>query len=150
MDNGHCDAMVMAAAGLQRLGLEERITEIIDPHNVVPAVSQGIIAIESRMDDPATEAVLQGVNHEETLRIAIAERAFLKSMDGGCQIPIGCYSTTEGDAFSFTGFVSDLKGERYIRCTLTGKQEEATTIAMEVSKRMMQQGASEILEEIRR
>jgi hydroxymethylbilane synthase len=149
MDNGHCDAMIMAATGLQRLGLEERITEIIDTEIMIPAVSQGAIGIEIRENDSNMETIMNGINHDETMAITTAERAYLKSMEGGCQIPIGCYTTKNGDNFSFTGLVADLKGKRCIKLTLNGKFEEAETIALEVSKQMVAKGATEILEEIR-
>ncbi len=149
MDNGHCDAMIMAATGLQRLGLDDRITEIIDSEVMAPAVSQGAIGIEIRENDPTIETIMNGINHHETMVITIAERAYLKSMEGGCQIPIGCYTTKEGDNLSFTGLVADLKGKRCIKLTLNGKFDEAETIALEVSKQMGLKGATEILEEIR-
>ncbi len=149
MDKGYCDAMIMAATGLQRLGLEERITEIIDTNIMVPAVSQGAIGIEVRENDSLIETIMNGVNHDETMLVTTAERAYLKSMQGGCQIPIGCYTTTEGGSFSFTGLVADLKGKRHIKLTIKGKLEEAETIALEVSKQMVAKGATEILEEIR-
>jgi len=149
MDNGHCDAMIMAATGLQRLGLEEKISEIIDIEIMVPAVSQGAIGIEIRKNDPITETIMKGINHDETMTITTAERAYLKSMEGGCQIPIGCYTKRNGDDFSFTGLVADLKGKRCIKLTLNGKFNEAETIALEVSKQMVAKGATEILEEIR-
>jgi hydroxymethylbilane synthase len=150
MDNGYCDAMIMAAAGLQRLNLDERITEIIDPENIIPAVSQGIIAIETRSDDEHIATVMSGINHQPTMQVALAERAFLKAMDGGCQVPIGCYSEVSGDEIVFTGFVSDLKGEKTIRLTKKGSLNDARAIALEISDQMAEQGAKEILDEIRK
>lgn len=149
MDGGHCDAMIMAATGLQRLGLEERITEIIDTAVMVPAVSQGAIGIEIRENDPEIELIMNGINHERTMLITTAERAYLKSMEGGCQIPIGCYTTTDGDDFNFTGLVADLSGKRSIKLTLSGKLEDAVAIGLEVSRQMVAKGATEILDEIR-
>lgn len=150
MDNGYCDAMIMAAAGLQRLNLDERITEIIDPENIIPAVSQGIIAIETRSDDEHIATVMSGINHQPTMQVALAERAFLKAMDGGCQVPIGCYSEVSGDEIVFTGFVSDLKGEITIRLSKKGQLNDARAIALEISDQMAEQGAKEILDEIRK
>lgn len=149
MDNGHCDAMIMAATGLQRLGLENRITEIIDTDIMVPAVSQGAIGIEIRKNDEDIATIINGINHEETMLVTTAERAFLKSMEGGCQIPIGCYSVISDNKFSFTGLVADLKGEILIRVNSSGKLEDAKAIALDVSKQMIAKGATEILEEIR-
>lgn len=150
MDNGYCDAMIMAAAGLQRLNLDERITEIIDPENIIPAVSQGIIAIETRADDEQIATVMNGINHQPTMQVALAERAFLKTMDGGCQVPIGCYSEVSGEEIVFTGFVSDLKGEKTIRLSKKGSLKDARAIALEISGQMAEQGAKEILDDIRK
>lgn len=149
MDDGHCDAMIMAATGLQRLGLENRITEIIDTDVMVPAVSQGAIGIEIRENDPAVENIMNGINHQETMHITTAERAYLRSMEGGCQIPIACYTIKNGDEFTFTGLVADLKGEKQIKITLQGEYHQAKSIALDVSKQMVAQGATEILDEIR-
>lgn len=150
MDNGHCDAMIMASTGLQRLGLEARITEIIDVDIMVPAVSQGAIGIEIRENDEDIATIINGINHEETMLVTTAERAFLKSMEGGCQIPIGCFSIITDDNFDFIGLVADLKGEISIRVTSSGKLENAEAIALDVSKQMIAKGATEILEEIRK
>lgn len=149
MDKGYCDAIVMATIALQRLDLEDRITEILNSDVMIPAVSQGVIAIETCINDSVTASILQSINHEETMHVVTAERAFLKSMDGGCQIPLGCYSMIQGETFSFTGFVADLKGERSIKLTLTGQLKHAKEIAIEVSQQMKAQGAVEILNEIR-
>jgi hydroxymethylbilane synthase len=149
MADGHCDAMIMAAVGLQRLGMEDKITEIIDTEVMLPAVSQGAIGIETRANDPEIDSIMQGINHDETLLITTAERTYLKSMEGGCQIPIGCFSEVSGESISFTGLVADLTGERIIKMTLNGKLEQVETIALEVSRQMIAKGAVEILEEIR-
>ncbi len=149
MDNGYCDAMIMAATGLQRLNLYERITEIIAVDIMVPAVSQGAIGIEIRKNDEAVEAVMRNINHKETMLVTTAERAFLKYMEGGCQIPIGCYSTIEGSTYTITGLIADLKGEQVIRVTQNGNIDKAVEIALDVSKKMVDKGAAEILENIR-
>jgi len=149
MENGHCDAMIMAATGLQRLGLEEKITEIIDINLMLPAVSQGAIGIEIRKDDIDIDLIMKSINDDETMRVTTAERAFLKSMEGGCQIPIGCYSETDGQIFNFTAIVADLKGKKSIKITLNGSLDDAENIALNVAKQMMEMGAKEILEEIR-
>jgi hydroxymethylbilane synthase len=149
MEDGHCDAMIMAAVGLQRLGLEENITEIIDTEVMVPAVSQGAMGLETRVDDPEIDSIMQGINHTETMLITTAERAYLKAMEGGCQIPIGCFSQVSGESVSFTGLVADLIGEKMIKVTLNGKLEQSEMIALEVSRQMIAKGAVEILDEIR-
>ncbi|TSA38169.1 MAG: hydroxymethylbilane synthase [Porphyromonadaceae bacterium] len=149
MDKGYCDAQIMAATALQRLGLDERITQIIDPDIMFPAVSQGAIGIEVREGDPLIDEIMTGINHEETMLITKAERAFLRSMEGGCQIPIGGYSIINGNDYHFTGFIADLNGKKSIKVSLSGRLEEAETITLAVSKQMMVAGATEILAEIR-
>jgi hydroxymethylbilane synthase len=149
MENGHCDAMIMAATGLQRLGLEDKITEIIDVDIMLPAVSQGAIGIETRDNDQFIDSMMQTINHDETMLVITAERAFLKSLEGGCQIPIGCFSEVTGQKIRFTGLVSDLSGQKVIKMTLNGKLEQSKKIALEVSRQMIAKGAVEILEEIR-
>jgi hydroxymethylbilane synthase len=141
--------MIMAATGLQRLGLEEKITEIIDLNVMLPAVSQGAIGIETRINDTHIDSVMHGINHEETMLITTAERAYLKSMEGGCQIPIGCYSSIFKGEITFTGLVADLKGEKIIKITKTGNLQNAKEIAIKVSDDMIAEGAAEILDEIR-
>lgn len=149
MDKGYCDAQIMAATALQRLGLDVRITEILDPEIMYPAVSQGVIGIEVREGDPEIDEIMSGINHEETMLVTKAERAFLRSMEGGCQIPIGGYSVVTGDDYHFTGFIADLNGKKSIEVSLSGKLEDAETITVAVSKQMMAAGATEILTEIR-
>ncbi|MCF6342687.1 MAG: hydroxymethylbilane synthase [Bacteroidales bacterium] len=149
MDSGYCDAMIMAATGLQRLGLADRITEIIDTNTMVPAVSQGAIGIEIRENDSAIEKVMHGINHAETMLVITAERAFLKSMEGGCQIPIGCFSVLNEDTYTITGLVADLKGEKVIRISQSGKTGNARQIALDVAEKMAEEGATEILDMIR-
>ncbi len=112
MEEGYCDAMIMAAAGLQRLGLDKYITEILEPEMIIPATSQGVIAIESRTGDTEIDAYLNGINHTETLNAIRVERGFLHSIEGGCQVPVGCYTKIEGDSISITGFVAAIDGIR--------------------------------------
>jgi len=150
MDEGYCDAMIMAAVGLQRLEMSDRITQILDTEIMVPAVSQGAIGIETRENDSFTDEIMAGINHEETWTIVDAERAFLRSMEGGCQIPIGCYTDINNGAVKFTGIVADLDGATTIKISSEGSLEELGAMANEVSEKMKASGAMEILEKIRR
>lgn len=149
IDNGYCEAMIMAATALQRLGLDERITEILDTEIMIPAVSQGAIAVEVRDNDHVINDIMDAIHHRMTGIITNAERVFLKSMDGGCQIPVGCFTTVNNGTLTFTGFLIDLEGTRPMRVTVAGELNEADTIALSVSDRMMEMGAKEILDEIR-
>jgi hydroxymethylbilane synthase len=149
MDDGYCDAMIMAAAGLQRLGLEEYITEIIDPEIVMPAVSQGAIAIETRENDAEVDELMAKVNHVATWNAIIAERAFLAHLEGGCQVPLGCYSRIENNHLVLSGFVASVDGKQYIKETISGEIERGAELGIEMAVKMLERGAHEILSQIK-
>ena len=149
MEDGYCDAMIMAAAGLQRLGLEKYITEIIDPEILMPAVSQGAIAIETRLNDPEIDLLMEKLNHQETWNAIVAERAFLAHLDGGCQVPLGCYSKVENGVLELSGFVASVDGSQYIRETVSGEIAKGAEIGVELGEKMLKKGAAEILNEIK-
>jgi len=149
MDDGYCDAMIMAAAGLQRLGLEEYITEIIDPEIVMPAVSQGAIAIETRENDEEVDELMAKVNHVATWNAIIAERAFLAHLEGGCQVPLGCYSRIENNHLVLSGFVASVDGKQYIKETISGEIERGAELGIEMAVKMLERGAHEILSQIK-
>ncbi len=149
MKSGYCTAMVMAAAGLQRLGFDEYISEILDVQSVIPATSQGIIAIETRENDTVITPFIEKINHKQSYLAAIAERKFLNTLEGGCQIPVGCYTEFNEDTFKITGFISMPDSSNLIEGSLSGKKEEAEKIAKELALSFYNQGASKIVEFIR-
>ncbi len=149
MEDGYCDAMIMAAAGLQRLELEHYITEIIDPEIIVPAVSQGAIAIEIRMNDPEVELLMQKINHTETWNAVTAERAFLAHLQGGCQVPLGCFSKVENSTLTLKGFVASVDGSRFINETISGEISEGAALGVQMAEMMLEKGALEILSQIK-
>lgn len=149
MADGYCTAMVMAAAGLQRLGYGDRITEILDPSVVVPAVSQGAIAIEIRNNDPYIQSLVSAINHEPTAVAVTAERTFMRLLEGGCQIPVGCYSRVVNETFRITGFVSSLDGSQVLKETSEGPLRDAEKIAISLANRFLEMGALEIIRNIR-
>jgi hydroxymethylbilane synthase len=149
MENGYCDAMIMAAAGLQRLGLEKYITEIIDPEVILPAVSQGAIAIETRIGDTEIETLMTKLNHTETWEAITAERAFLAQLQGGCQVPLGCFTEIENDKLTLHGFVASVDGKQYIRETISGELKNGARLGIELAKKMEEKGATEILNKIK-
>jgi len=150
MQNGYCDAMVMAAAGLQRLDFDDKITEILDPDVMIPAVSQGAIAIEIRESDPFISELIDKITHRETLAAVLAERVFLNKLEGGCQIPIGCYTRIQDQQFSITGFISNLNGSVVIQDTFSGELNNAQKIAADLAETFVKKGATKILYEIRK
>lgn len=149
MEEGYCDAMVMAAAGLQRLGLEKYITEIISPEIIIPAVSQGIIAVESRINDAKTDTYLQAINHTPTWNAGEAERSFLRTIEGGCQVPVGCFTKVTGDHFFLTGFVASIDGSVYLLETQDGTVDDPQAIGEKLAEKLLARGAAKIMEEIR-
>lgn len=149
MEEGYCDAMIMAAAGLQRLGLEKYITEIIDPEVIMPAVSQGAIAIETRLQDPEIDALMVKINHTETWNAITAERAFLARLEGGCQVPLGCFSKVENGKLTLSGFVASIDGKTYIGQQLSGEIAGGAQIGIQLAENMLKKGAGEILDQIK-
>ena len=149
MHDGYCTAMIMASAGLQRLGYSDKITEIIDPDVIVPAVSQGAIAIEIRENDPKIKTLIDKVNHQPTMLAVKAERVFLNSLEGGCQVPIGCYSKVTNERYKIVGFVSDLDGSLMLRDSMEGELSQAQDIARALAENFCKKGALEIMQKIR-
>lgn len=149
MEEGYCDAMIMAAAGLQRLGFDKYITEIIDPEEITPAVSQGAIAIETRIGDTEVAELMARLNHMPTWEAITAERAFLSHLEGGCQVPLGCYSKVENDQLTLSGFVASVDGKEYIHETITGAMSEGAELGIQLALKMLEKGAGPILKDIK-
>ena len=149
MQEGYCDVMIMAAAGLQRLEMSEFISELIDPEVMIPACSQGAIAIEIRENDIFIEDLLSKINDKETFITTAAERAFLKTLEGGCQIPVGSFSKIEGKQFHITGFISNIDGSQFLKESASSDVENAVEISIEIAKKLYNNGGKEILDAIR-
>ena len=150
MEEGYCTAMVMAAAGLQRLGLGHKITEILDPEVMIPAVSQGAIAVEISENNPEIADLISTINDDHTLKAVKAERTFLNILEGGCQVPVGCFTKIEGNTIRITGFISNLDGTGMIKDTYSGALNDANEIAKNLAQLFIKKGAGEILENIRK
>ncbi|MEB3265935.1 MAG: hydroxymethylbilane synthase [Cyanobacteriota bacterium] len=148
LDAGEFDCLILAAAGLGRLGLADRIHEWIDPAICLHAVGQGALGIECRCGDPAVLQIIQVLEHQPTARRCLAERAFLRELEGGCQVPIGVHTDFDGDELVLTGMVASLDGQRLIRDQVRGHQSDPETIGITLAGSLRQQGAGEILEEI--
>jgi hydroxymethylbilane synthase len=150
MNDGHCTAMIMAAAGLQRLGFDDLITEILDPEIFIPAVSQGAIAMEIRENDIEVQATLSSIIHQPTLHAVNAERTFLRMLEGGCQVPIGCFSEIKEDKFRIKGFVSNLNATEILLDERSGEAEKAEEIAAGLAQYFIEKGSRRILDEVRK
>ncbi|MEW5813997.1 MAG: hydroxymethylbilane synthase [Spirochaetota bacterium] len=150
MNDGDCDGMVLAAAGLIRAGYQHLITEYLEPALMLPAACQGIIGIELRVHDVETGNLLRAVDHETTYISALAERAFLRKLEGGCQVPLGCLSAITDARFRIQGMLADIDGTRIIKKQGEGRPDEAVKVAQQVAVSILESGGDAILEEIRR
>jgi hydroxymethylbilane synthase len=148
LDAGEYDCLILAAAGLGRLGLGERIHELIDPSISLHAVGQGALGIECRDGDAAVLEQIKVLEHIPTARRCLAERAFLRELEGGCQVPIGVNTRFNGDELVLTGMVASLDGVRLIRDEARGPQTDPEAIGVALAHTLREQGAGEILEEI--
>jgi len=142
------DAIVLALAGVKRLGLEERITEIIPIDISLPAIGQGALGIETRMDDKEVEGQIRFLNDRDSSIAVTAERAFLKKLEGGCQVPIAAYARTFGATLQIDGLVGTIDGRRLIRHHVEGPIEKAGALGIELAEILLGKGAKEILDEV--
>lgn len=148
LDAGQYDCLILAAAGLGRLGLADRIHELIDPAISLHAVGQGALGIECREGDTAVLETIKVLEHLPTARRCLAERAFLRQLEGGCQVPIGVNSRFDGDELVLTGMVASLDGKRLLRNEARGDQTDPEAIGIALAHTLRSEGAGEILEEI--
>jgi hydroxymethylbilane synthase len=148
LDEGNYDAIVLAAAGLKRLGLEGRICQFLSPDIMCPAVGQGALAIETRMDGDVFELVRK-LDHAESRLAITAERALLATLEGGCQVPIGGYATVDGTTLHLRAIVASPDGSKIIRGELSSglTNQDATQVGTALANDLLSRGAREILKE---
>lgn len=139
------DATILAQAGLERLGLQTAITEILDPSWMLPAVGQGALGLECRGDDTDTRSLLQSINHAPTHQAVLAERALLRGLGGGCQVPVGAHTTIAGETLTLRGAVIQPEGKRRVEAQRTGTLNTAETIGIELANELLETGADELL-----
>ena len=148
LDEGQMEAIVLAAAGVRRLGLEARISQKLDTEIMLPAVGQGALCIETR-DGDTTIAPLVAPLEDAATRIAVtAERAYLHRLEGGCQVPIAGHATLLDGRLTLCGLVSDLEGQTVIKATQVGRPEEAETIGRELAGHLLERGARAVLDRL--
>lgn len=148
LDEGQYDGIILAVAGLKRLGMCDRIHQVIPAEISLHAVGQGALGIECREGDTEILEVVKALEHKATAQRCHSERAFLRELEGGCQVPIGVNSMVEGDRLTLTGMVASLDGKRLIKDTVTGSPDDAEKLGIELANQLKQQGAEEILAEI--
>jgi hydroxymethylbilane synthase len=148
LDAGEYDALILAVAGLKRLGMGDRIHQAIPSEVSLHAVGQGALGIECRGDDAEVLELLKALQHQPTAYRCYAERAFLRDLEGGCQVPIGVNTTLEGDTLTLTGLVASLDGQTLIKDTVSGAATDAEKLGTELAQRLRQQGAQAVLDAI--
>lgn len=145
LDAGDYDAVILASAGLRRLGLAERISAAIPTEEMLPAVGQGALAIETRVDDSVALKLLAQLEHQPTRAACTAERSLLRSLGGGCQLPIAGHAVVAENRLRLEGLVADQAGEIIIRDELEGDTAAASEIGEILAKRLLQRGAESLL-----
>ena len=145
LDEGQYDALILACAGLRRLELEHRIGAAISAEEMVPAVGQGAIAIETRADDAFTIEITSALNHEQTRLCCLAERAFLRSLGGGCQFPIAAHAIIDEETLKLDGLVSTPDGAKMLREQLSGSPDDAEAIGSSLAAQLIERGANSLL-----
>jgi hydroxymethylbilane synthase len=150
LDNGDYDAIILAAAGLLRLEMPERIADFIEPETSLPANGQGAVGIECRSDDERVKALLAPLEHTETRIRVLAERAMNRRLEGGCQVPIGAYALVNGEQVHIRGLVGAVDGSEILRDEVSGSVEHAEQLGVQLAEQLLAQGADKILAEVYR
>ena len=148
LDNGEYDAIILAVAGLKRLGLESRIKAALSPEQSLPAVGQGAVGIECRLDDTRTHALLAPLNHDETAIRVQAERAMNTRLEGGCQVPIGSYAELTDGELWLRALVGAPDGSQMVRGERRGKPQDAEQLGISLAEELLDNGAREILADV--
>ncbi|MFX5542839.1 hydroxymethylbilane synthase, partial [Acinetobacter baumannii] len=145
LDDGQYDAIILASAGLKRLGLAERIRHCIEPSVSLPAVGQGALGLECRADDQEVLTLIQPLLHPETDVCVRAERAFNAYLEGGCQVPIAGYATLQDGKIHIEGRVGSVDGQTLLRAELTDEANNAQQLGENLARNLLDQGAGDLL-----
>lgn len=145
LDEGQYAAIILAAAGLKRLGLSDRITALLSPEQSLPAVGQGALGIECRADRIDLVALMQPLHHQETAYCVEAERALSRVLGGSCQVPLGAFAEINNGTLQLRGFVAQPDGKRIVSDALNGKPETGITMGQQLAQKLINKGAGEIL-----
>jgi hydroxymethylbilane synthase len=148
LDEGLFDAIILASAGLKRMGWQDRITVYMDPVEFIPAIGQGALAVEARAEDHRTRRFLAPLDHPETALAVRAERSLLHELDGGCQVPIGGYARIAGKIVELSGLVASLDGRRLFRTVAAAPIQDAAALGKKVAAQLCDIGAGKILDEV--
>ena len=150
VESGEYDAVMLAKAGLDRLGCSHRISETLSPDVCMPAVGQGAIAVECRANDTEAAQALETLDHAETRTAIMAERALLSALQGGCQVPLGAWARIERGELLLEACVCSIDGTRYVKQRATAPPEQARELGERMARLLIEAGAQSILEEVSR
>jgi len=145
LDAGQYDAIILASAGLMRLGLDQRIAARLAPPDFLPAAAQGVVAIECREDAAELRQILAGLHHQPTATITSAERAFTRALGGSCDVPIAAYAQVTDDRLQLIGLVASVDGKQQLRESIEGAAIDAEQLGLDLAQRLIDKGAQSIL-----
>lgn len=142
------NAIVVASAGLRRMGWEDWGSEYLEPEVMLPAIGQGALAIEGRLGDEQVRQMVASLNHPQTQACVTAERAFLNKLEGGCQVPIAAFARIDSDRLALTGLVATVDGRKLIKGKVEGSSEKSVDLGEQLAEELLEKGAGDILREI--
>ncbi len=148
LEAGEYDGIILAAAGIRRLGWTDRVTEYLSPDVCLPAIGQGALALEGRADDAFVRDVAARLDHRPTRMAVTAERALLERLEGGCQVPIAAHATIMGESLVMSALIAGVNGRRLVRDSIQGSVNEAHRLGIKLAERLLERGGDEILREI--
>lgn len=148
LEEGQYDAIILAGAGVNRLGWADKITEFLSPDVSLPAIGQGALGIETRMDDDDINELVAFFDHPETSYAVRAERALLRRLEGGCQVPIAAYGTLDGEILHLTGLVASVDGKDFVKDSISGPKDGCVEIGIELAEKLLDLGAYDILKDL--
>jgi len=148
LKEGQYDAIILAAAGVNRLGLAENVSEYLSPELSLPAIGQGALGIECRVDDRELNDMISFFNHTDTRTCVTGERALLRRLEGGCQVPIACYGQVLAGKLKLIGLVGSVDGKRIVKDSIEGDPEKAEKLGVTLAEKLLSQGADVILREV--
>jgi hydroxymethylbilane synthase len=148
LDDDKLDAVILAAAGLKRLGFTEKVAEYLDVDLSIPAIGQGALGIECRLADPVITETIAFFNHPATAYAVRAERALLKRCEGGCQVPIAAHGTVDGTILHLVGFIAAVDGSRSVKGEISGPVEQSEQLGIQLADQLLADGGKAILEEV--
>jgi len=148
LEDDNLDAVILAAAGLKRLGFTEKVGEYLDTDLSIPAIGQGALGIECRLDNAVITETIDFFNHPDTSYAVRAERALLKRCEGGCQVPIAAHGTVSGGVLRLVGFIAAVDGQRSVRGEVSGPVGECEKLGIKLADQLLGEGGKAILEEV--